>query len=86
MGVRLDAAGHDYLAGNVNDAARLGLSASLADQHNLLACNRHVPVADAAGSHDLTATDYQIVHRSPSGHRAISYKGRLRLELMDVRG
>src|SRR5262249_18140971 len=62
MRMRLDAAGHDNLAGRVNRPPGFwGLLVS-ADKHNLSSLYADTPVAHPMGRNHLSATDYQVQH------------------------
>ena len=63
VGVGLDAAGHDYLAGRVDDARALGVQHSvLSHRRDALAFDCHVPVADSTRCDHCAAGDDNVHH------------------------
>ena len=67
VGVGLDAPGHDYLAGGVDDSGHVvGQGIRGGHRHDLFPLDRHVPIAHSPGGNDLAAADDQVQHNLPS--------------------
>ncbi len=66
--MRLDAAGHDDLAGGVDHAPRLEPKLGQAEGDDALPLDGHVPPADALRRHDVASANQQIQHGSSSHH------------------
>ena len=66
MGVRLDAAGDDYLAGGVYALVGFKVDATwIGDGDDFLAVNSYVEVADACRGYDLAAVNDDVNHVRP---------------------